>query len=81
MSIRKPAVAGRFYPENREETPIPGSIFVLVDKSSEISLRQKHCKLSKEVMSGMHNLSILNMGAKVPNSNVGHTFLNLKCCA
>ena len=63
------------------ETPIPGSIFVLVDKSSEISLRQKHCKLSKEVMSGMHNLSILNMGAKVPNSNVGHTFLNLKCCA
>jgi hypothetical protein len=63
------------------EAPFPGPVFVLVDQSSEISLRQEHCKLCEEVMSGMHTLYILNMRAKVPNSNVGHTFLNLNYCA
>lgn len=63
------------------EAPFRCSVDVLVDQSSEISLWKKHNKLGEEIMSTVHALYFLNEHAKVSNSNVGHTFLNIKCCA
>lgn len=61
--------------------PVLGSVLELLYNAPEIALRKKTCHLRKNVFPCMHALSVFESVAKLTNSNPGHVFQHLKCCA
>lgn len=61
--------------------PVSCSVLELLYNTPETALRKKTCHLRKNVFPCMHALSVFESGAKVTNSNPGHTFQYLKYCA
>lgn len=65
----------------RSRIPVLCFVHVLLYYTSEITLRKKACNLCENVFSCMHVISDSDLAAKVTNSNPGHAFQHLICCA
>ena len=72
--------------ENQQMVPIgkrPSSraVVVLDCQAFEVPLRKELGYLRENIVTIMHICSNFDLDAKIRNSNVGHTFPNLFCCA